>query len=393
MVEKFIKVVGAKEHNLKNVSIEIPKNKLVVVTGLSGSGKSSLVFDTVYAEAQRRYIESLSAYARQFLDIQDKPDVESITGLSPTIAIDQKNVSRNPRSTVGTVTEIYDYLRLLFARIGVPYSPTTNLPIESQSVSQMVEKILELPEKAKIYVLAPIVRGAKGEYKKELLAIKKQGFQRVKIDGKVYEIGDLPNLDKNKKHNIEVVVDRIVISNNLGNRLADSIEVALKLSEGLLLVEIVGLPNDAKSKVKNGEILTFSEKFSCPVSGFTISEIEPRLFSFNSPYGACKSCDGLGTEFYFDPELVVVDDNLSLRQGAIAIWHGPQAKYYQQVLLALSKSFKFDLDAPFKNLSDKAKNIIFYGTEEELEIEYEDTYRTIKLRQTFPGVINSLKKR
>ena len=393
MVEKFIKVVGAKEHNLKNVSIEIPKNKLVVVTGLSGSGKSSLVFDTVYAEAQRRYIESLSAYARQFLDIQDKPDVESITGLSPTIAIDQKNVSRNPRSTVGTVTEIYDYLRLLFARIGVPYSPTTNLPIESQSVSQMVEKILELPEKAKIYVLAPIVRGAKGEYKKELLAIKKQGFQRVKIDGKVYEIGDLPNLDKNKKHNIEVVVDRIVISNNLGNRLADSIEVALKLSEGLLLVEIVGLPNDAKSKVKNGEILTFSEKFSCPVSGFTISEIEPRLFSFNSPYGACKSCDGLGTEFYFDPELVVVDDNLSLRQGAIAIWHGPQAKYYQQVLLALSKSFKFDLDAPFKNLSDKAKNIIFYGTEDELEIEYEDTYRTIKLKQTFPGVINSLKKR
>ncbi|MDA0902100.1 MAG: excinuclease ABC subunit UvrA, partial [Proteobacteria bacterium] len=395
MEEKLIKVVGAKEHNLKNVSIEIPKNKLVVVTGLSGSGKSSLVFDTIYAEGQRRYIESLSVYARQFLNMQDKPDVEMITGLSPAIAIDQKTTSRNPRSTVGTITEIYDYLRLLYARVGIPYSPETGLPIESQSVSKMVEKILELPEKTKIYILAPIVRGAKGEYRKEIINVKKQGFQRVKIDGEVYLINEVPALDKNKKHDIDVVVDRIVMSNELGNRLADSIETALKLSEGLLCVEIVQLPKDLeeKPKVKKGEILIFSEKFCCPSSGFTISEIEPRLFSFNSPYGACKSCDGLGTELFFDPELLVTNENLSLREGAIAIWQGVETRYYQQVFTSLSEHFNFSLETPFKNLEPEIKDIIFYGSDEEIEIQYEDGYRTYKVKQEFKGLVGDLEKK
>lgn len=399
MKEKFIKVVGAKEHNLKNVSIEIPKNELVVFTGLSGSGKSSLVFDTIYAEGQRRYIESLSVYARQFLNMQDKPDVESIEGLSPAIAIDQKTTSRNPRSTVGTVTEIYDYIRLLYARVGIPYSPATNLPISSQSPSQIVKKILDLPEKSKIYILSPLIRGEKGEHKKELSAIKKQGFQRVKINGSVYEFNELPVIDKNKKNDIEVVVDRIVISDKLGNRLADSIETALKISDGLLFVEIVKLPDGEEFKmpsgevVKNGELMVFSEKFCCPQSGFTISEIEPRLFSFNSPYGACKSCDGLGTELCFDPDLVVGDDDLSLRQGAISIWQGVQARYYQQVLVSLAKNFKFDLDLPYKRLDDRVKNLIFYGSQEEIEVEYEDGYRTFKTKMIFKGIINDLEQK
>ena len=395
MEEKFIKVVGAKEHNLKNVSIEIPKNQLVVVTGLSGSGKSSLVFDTIYAEGQRRFIESLSSYARQFLDMQDKPDVESITGLSPAIAIDQKTTSRNPRSTVGTVTEIYDHFRLLFARIGVPYSPATGKPIESQSSSLMVEKILELPKKSKIYLLAPIVRGGKGEHRKEMMAVRKQGFQRIKVDGEVHDLNEiLPVLDKNKKHDIEVIIDRVVVSDDLGNRLADSVETALKISGGLLLVEIVALPEKSKSKYKEGEIIIFSEKFSCPISGFTISEIEPRIFSFNSPYGACKSCDGLGTEFYFSEDLVVEDENLSLRQGAIAVWQGIQARFYQQVMQALSEKYKFSLDVPFKTLPQKAKDIIFYGTgEEEIEIKYEDGLKAFKVKKPFDGVITSLKKK
>ena len=394
MEEKFIKVVGAKEHNLKNVSIDIPKNQLVVVTGLSGSGKSSLVFDTIYAEGQRRFIESLSSYARQFLDMQDKPDVESITGLSPSIAIDQKTTSRNPRSTVGTVTEIYDHFRLLFARIGIPYSPATGKPIESQSSSLMVEKILDLPKKTKIYLLAPIVRGQKGEYRKEMMGIRKQGFQRIKVDGKVHDLNEiLPALDKNKKHDIEVIIDRIVVSDDLGNRLADSVETALKISGGLLFVEIVGLPDKAKSKYKEGEIIIFSEKFSCPVSGFTISEIEPRLFSFNSPYGACKSCDGLGTEFYFSEELVVEDENLSLRQGAIAVWQGTQARFYQQVLQALADKYKFSLDVPFKTLSQEIKDKIFYGTgDEEIEVKHEDGLKAFKVKKPFDGIINNLKK-
>ncbi len=395
MEETFIKVTGAKEHNLKNVSIDIPKNQLVVVTGLSGSGKSSLVFDTIYAEGQRRFIESLSSYARQFLDMQDKPDVESITGLSPSIAIDQKTTSRNPRSTVGTVTEIYDHYRLLFARIGVPYSPETGKPIESQSASVMVDKILSLPKKSRIYLLAPIVRGQKGEYRKEMMNARKQGFQRIKVDGKVHDLNEiLPILDKNKKHDIEIIVDRIVISDDLGNRVADSVETALKISEGLLYVEIVSLPEGAKCTHKANDILVFSEKFSCPVSGFTISEIEPRLFSFNSPFGACKHCDGLGTELYFSEELVVEDENLSLRNGAIVVWQGVQERFYQQVLQAMALHYNFSLDEPFKNLSNEVKKIIFYGTgSEEVEIKIEDGLKSVKVKKTFEGVINSLKKR
>ena len=395
MEEKFIKVVGAKEHNLKNVSCEIPKDQLVVVTGLSGSGKSSLVFDTIYAEGQRRFIESLSTYARQFLDMQDKPEVESITGLSPSIAIDQKTTSKNPRSTVGTVTEIYDHFRLLFARIGVPYSPETGKPIESQSASVMVDKILQLPKKTRVYILAPIVRGQKGEFRKEMMNARKQGFQRIKVDGKVHDLNEiLPPLDKNKNHDIEVIVDRIVISNDLGNRVADSVETALKISEGLLYVEVVSLPEGEKSAFKAGEMMVFSEKFSCPVSGFTITEIEPRLFSFNSPFGACKHCDGLGTELYFSPDLVVEDENLTLRQGAITIWQGVQERFYQQVLTAMSTHYGFSLDVPFKTLSPEAKDKIFYGTgTDEVEIKIEDGLKAIKLKKTFEGVINNLKKR
>jgi excinuclease ABC subunit A len=395
MEEKFIKVVGAKEHNLKNVSVEIPKNQLVVVTGLSGSGKSSLVFDTIYAEGQRRFIESLSSYARQFLDMQDKPDVESISGLSPSIAIDQKTTSRNPRSTVGTVTEIYDHFRLLFARIGIPHSPATGKPIESQSASIIVDKILSIPKKSRIYILSPIVRGQKGEYRKEMLNARKQGFQRIKIDGKIHDLNEvLPVLDKNKKHDIEIVVDRIVINDDLGNRVADSIETALKASDGLIYVEIVSLPEGIKTNLKNGQILVFSEKFSCPVSGFTIPEIEPRLFSFNSPYGACKACDGLGTELYFSEDLIVEDENLSLRQGAISIWQGVQERYYQQILQALSIKYKFSLDASFKSLKPEIKKIIFYGTgEEEVEIKVEDGLKSFKVKKQFEGIINSLNKK
>jgi excinuclease ABC subunit A len=392
--EKFIKVVGAKEHNLKNISINIPKNKLVVVTGLSGSGKSSLVFDTIYAEGQRRFVESLSVYARQFLDMQDKPDVEMITGLSPSIAIDQRTTSRNPRSTVGTVTEIYDYLRLLFARIGVPYSPTTGLPISSQSASQMVEQILNLPAKTKIYLLAPIIRGEKGEYKKEIADIRKRGFGRIKIDDKVYDLSEkIPAIDKNKKHDIEVVVDRIVISDNLGNRLADSVETALKLSDGLLLVEIFSLPSSVSTDLKKGQIITFSEKFSCPVSGFSIAEIEPRLFSFNSPYGACDSCNGLGTELFFDRELIIPDDNLSLSKGVILPWQGAQARYYNQLLTSLAKHFEFDLNTPFKELKPEIIEMLLNGSNQEIEVEYEDGYRSFKSKQIFEGIINNLKRK
>jgi excinuclease ABC subunit A len=395
MEEKFITVTGAKEHNLKNVSIKIPKDKLVVVTGLSGSGKSSLVFDTIYAEGQRRFIESLSSYARQFLDLQDKPDVESITGLSPAIAIDQKTTSRSPRSTVGTVTEIYDHFRLLFARIGTPYSPETGKPIESQSASVMVDKILSLPKKTKIYILAPLVRGQKGEFRKEMMSARKQGFQRIKVDGTVHNLSDiLPILDKNKKHDIEIIVDRLIISSDLGNRLADSIETALKISEGLLYVEIVAVPKVAGSTHKDGDILVFSEKFCCPVSGFTIPEIEPRLFSFNSPFGACKTCDGLGTELSFSEDLIIEDENLSLRQGAISVWQGVQERFYQQVLQAMSVHYNFSLDVPFKKLPQDIKDKIFYGTgEEKIEISVEDGLKTVKVRKPFEGVVTSLKKK
>ena len=391
MEEKAIKVVNAKEHNLKNVSIDIPKNQLVVVTGLSGSGKSSLVFDTVYAEAQRRYIESLSVYSRQFLNMQSKPDVESISGLSPAIAISQKTTSRNPRSTVATVTEIYDYMRLLFAKIGVPHSPETGLPISNQSSSQMVEQIKKLPDGTKLYILAPIARGQKGEFRREIINIKKQGFARLKINGKVYKLNEpIPKLEKTKKHDIEVVVDRIVMSESLGNRIADSVETSLKLSEGLIFVEIVAVP-DGCTQYKKKDIITFSEKFSCPVSGFTITEIEPRLFSFNSHYGACEVCDGLGTELFFSEELVVPDENLSLQEGAIAVWQGSESKHFGQILTALGEKYKFALDVPFKELNAEVRKIIFYGIEGEIEMKYQDGFRTYTVKHTFEGVINYLK--
>jgi excinuclease ABC subunit A len=383
MKDELITIRGAKEHNLKNIDVEIPRNKLVVITGPSGSGKSSLAFDTIYAEGQRRYVESLSSYARQFLNIQDKPDVESIDGLSPAIAIDQKTTSRNPRSTVGTVTEIYDYLRLLYARIGIPYSPATGLPIESQTVSQMVDRIMELPEGTKLLLLAPIVRGHKGEYRKEFAEWKKKGFQRFRIDGKIYEADELPTLDKNKKHEIEVVVDRIVINKELGNRLPDSIETALGLSEGLLIAEIVG-----------GKRITFSSKFACPVSGFTLSEIEPRLFSFNSPYGACPTCDGLGTQMFFDPDLVVPDTNKSLMDKAIAPWANTTLKYYAQTLEGLAEHYKFSPMKPFRELPKKIQELILYGSgEEPVKIAYSDGARHYASNKPYEGVIPSLERR
>jgi len=395
MDTKFITVNKAREHNLKNVSVKIPKNKFVVITGPSGSGKSSLAFDTVYAEGQRRYVESLSAYARQFLNLQNKPDVESIEGLSPAIAIDQKTTSRNPRSTVSTVTEIYDYMRLLFARIGVPYSPATGKPIESQSSSDMVARIMTLPTDTKVYVLAPIVRGQKGEHRKELSQIRKQGFGRLKIDGEIFEMDDLPSIDKNKKHSMEVIVDRIQISDELDNRLADSVEAALKLTDGLLHIEIVELPEKYKGDdYKNEQIITFSEKFSCPISGFTIEEIEPRLFSFNSPYGACLSCNGLGTEYYFDPHLVISNEDLSINEGAIAPWKAINSKYYTQTLLSLSKHYDFDLDEPFRKLSEKLQDTLLYGSkEEEVAFEYHDGYKNQIIKKPFEGIIPYLERK
>ncbi|MCD6035630.1 MAG: uvrA [Rickettsiales bacterium] len=398
-MEPNIVVRGAKEHNLKDVNVEIPREKLVVITGPSGSGKSSLAFDTIYAEGQRRYVESLSAYARQFLEMQNKPDVESITGLSPAIAIDQKTTSRNPRSTVCTVTEIYDYMRLLYARIGVPYSPATGLPIESQSVSQMADRIMALPEGTKFYLLAPIVRGQKGEHRKELMQLKKDGFTRVKIDGKLHELEEIPTLDKNKHHNMEVVVDRLVVKADLGNRLPDSLETAVKLGESLVMVEIVGLPEGHKTSHKKGEILTFSQKFACPVSGFTLSEIEPRIFSFNSPYGACSSCDGLGTEIYFDPNLVVPDVNLSLTDGALAPWaqgssKGKGGRYAMQTLEALARHYDFSLTVPWKQLQEDIQHVLLYGSEaEEIKMVYDDGFKRSSVTKPFEGVIVNMERR
>lgn len=380
MANDFIDIKGAREHNLKNINISIPKNKLTVITGLSGSGKSSLAFDTIYAEGQRRYVESLSSYARQFLDLMKKPDVDSIEGLSPAISIEQKTTSHNPRSTVGTITEIYDYMRLLWARVGTPYSPATGLPIESQTVSQMVDKVLEFPEGIKLLLLAPIARGKKGEYKKELESLQKQGFQRVKIDGTIYDLEEVPPLNKNLKHTIEVVVDRLVVKEGLAERLSQSFETALSLSDGLAFVE----------DVQTGKRTTFSSKFACPVSGFTIEEIEPRLFSFNNPYGACPHCGGIGAKLYMDPLLVVPNPELSLSQGAIAPWHGFHTSWYEQALFSLADFLNISTKTPWKDLPKKAQDVILYGSgNQEIPIYY-SSFATHK---PFEGVIPNLERR
>jgi excinuclease ABC subunit A len=379
-----IAVRGAREHNLKSVDVDLPRDRLVVLTGLSGSGKSSLAFDTIYAEGQRRYVESLSAYARQFLELMQKPEYDTIEGLSPAISIEQKTTSRNPRSTVGTVTEIYDYMRLLFARVGTPYSPATGLPIESQTVSQMVDRIEAMAEGTHLFLLAPIVRGRKGEYRKELADLRKRGFQRVRIDGNVHEIEDVPALNKNLKHDIEVVVDRLVVSPKLGNRLADSLEVALGLGDGLVFVD------DADS----GERTTFSAKFACPVSGFTLDEIEPRLFSFNNPHGACPACDGLGVKLYFDPELVVPDPSLSLREGAIAPWAKASTQYYNQTLDSLARHFKFSTVQSFADLSKRARDAVLFGSgDEPVKLRYDDGFKQYDVTKPFEGVIPNLERR
>ncbi|MGB3024509.1 excinuclease ABC subunit UvrA [Paradevosia shaoguanensis] len=385
-----IVIRGAKEHNLKSIDLRLPRDKLIVMTGLSGSGKSSLAFDTIYAEGQRRYVESLSAYARQFLEMMQKPDVEQIDGLSPAISIEQKTTSRNPRSTVGTVTEIYDYLRLLYARVGIPYSPATGLPIESQTVSQMVDKVLALPEGTRLYLLSPMVRGRKGEYKRELNDLMRKGFQRVKIDGEFYDIEDAPSLDKKLKHDLEVVVDRLVVSPDISSRLSESFETALKLAEGIALVEYA----DETEADGSPRRITFSEKFACPVSGFTIAEIEPRLFSFNNPFGACPVCDGLGTEQKIDPDLVVPDASLSLRDGAILPWSKTSAPYYLQTLEAVAKHYGASTGSAWEDLSEEARQAILYGTgKTAISFVYDDGLRTYKTTKPFEGVIGNLERR
>jgi len=387
-----LSVQGAREHNLKNVSIDLPRDRLIVFTGLSGSGKSSLAFDTIYAEGQRRYVESLSAYARQFLEMMQKPDVDQIDGLSPTISIEQKTTSRNPRSTVGTVTEIYDYMRLLFARVGTAYSPATGLPIESQTVSQMVDRILALPEGSRIYLLAPIVRGRKGEYRKELADLQKQGFQRVKINGEFYPIEEAPALDKKYKHNIDVVVDRLVVRADIASRLADSLQTALGLADGLAVVEFA----DERNEDGSPRQITFSERFACPVSGFTIDEIEPRLFSFNNPFGACPRCDGIGTELRFEEDLVVPEPELSLREGAILPWAktGTTSPYYTQTLEALARHYDFSMDTPWQDLPEHIRDVILHGSKrEKITFIYADGLRSYRTTKTFEGVLTSIERR
>ncbi|MCB1414728.1 MAG: excinuclease ABC subunit UvrA [Xanthobacteraceae bacterium] len=407
--QRAISIRGAREHNLKNIDVEIPRDRLVVLTGLSGSGKSSLAFDTIYAEGQRRYVESLSAYARQFLEMMQKPDVDQIDGLSPAISIEQKTTSKNPRSTVGTVTEIYDYMRLLWARVGVPYSPATGLPIESQTVSQMVDRVLALPEGTRLYLLAPVVRGRKGEYRKELAEYLKKGFQRVKIDGTFHELADAPALDKKFPHDIDVVVDRIVVRPDIGQRLAESFETALKLAEGLAVIEYADAPaatqektQEKKTEKKTAKIhdksgperILFSEKFACPVSGFTIPEIEPRLFSFNNPYGACPACGGLGIEQHIDADLVVPDKELTLRKGAIAPWAKSSSPYYVQTLQALAKFYKFTLDTKWKDLPKKTKDALLFGSgTDEIRFSYEDGVRSYDTKKPFEGVVTNIERR
>jgi excinuclease ABC subunit A len=383
-MHKHISVRGAREHNLKNVDVDLPRDSLVVLTGLSGSGKSSLAFDTIYAEGQRRYVESLSAYARQFLELMQKPDVDSIEGLSPAISIEQKTTSRNPRSTVGTVTEIYDYMRLLYARAGVPYSPATGLPIESQTVSQMVDRILAMPEGTRLYLLAPIARGKKGEFKKELLDLRKRGFQRVKIDGQLYDIEDVPSLDKKLKHDIEAVIDRLKLQADLGNRLADSIETALELADGLMFAE----------NADTGERTIFSSKFACPISGFTIEEVEPRLFSFNNPFGACPACDGLGSKYYFDPDMTVPDESVSLKDGAIISWAGSASPYYQQTLESLCRHLDIAMETPWRDLPKAARDVILFGSgKQAVTMRYDDGTRLYETAKPFEGVVRNLERR
>lgn len=378
--DKFIEIKGAREHNLKNVDINIPKNKLTVITGLSGSGKSSLAFDTVYAEGQRRYVESLSSYARQFLELMKKPDVDSIEGLSPAISIEQKTTSHNPRSTVGTVTEIYDYMRLLWARAGTPYSPATGLPIESQTVSQMADRIMELPLGTKLMLLAPIARGKKGEFKKEFESLQKQGYQRLNIDGEVYDIAEVPSLNKNQKHDIEVVVDRLSIKPDIGERLSQSLETALKLSDGIVYAE----------KFDSKERIVFSSKFACPVSGFTIEEIEPRLFSFNNPYGACPHCDGIGAKLYMDPDLIVPNPNISLSQGAIAPWNSTKSAFYSQTINSLCEFLGIKPSTKWKDLSAEAQNTILYGSG---NVCVPMVYSRFMTDKPFEGVIPNMERR
>ena len=387
---RMIRVRGAKEHNLKNIDVDIPRDQLVVLTGLSGSGKSSLAFDTIYAEGQRRYVESLSAYARQFLELMQKPDVESIEGLSPAISIEQKTTSKNPRSTVGTVTEIYDYMRLLWARVGIPYSPATGLPIQSQTVSEMVDRTMDLPEKTRLYLLAPMIRGRKGEYRKEFAELLKNGFQRVKVDGEFHDLETPPTLDKKFKHDIDVVVDRIVIREGMEQRLAESFETALGLADGIAVLEYADLA-EGETEPKR---ITYSANFACPVSGFTIPEIEPRLFSFNNPFGACPTCDGLGQQSKVDPELIVPDKDLALSKGAIAPWARGASPYQTQTLQALGDHYDFDLDKPWNKLPQNVRDIILHGTgDEEVQFVYDDGLRRYEVKKTFEGVIPNLNRR
>ncbi|MBF9047377.1 excinuclease ABC subunit UvrA [Rhodobacterales bacterium LSUCC0031] len=384
---KQIEVRGAREHNLKNIDLDIPRDKLVVITGLSGSGKSSLAFDTIYAEGQRRYVESLSAYARQFLDMMQKPDVDHISGLSPAISIEQKTTSKNPRSTVGTVTEIYDYLRLLFARAGTPYSPATDLPIEAQQVQDMVDRVMALEEGTRAYLLAPIVRDRKGEYRKEFMELRKQGFQRVKVDGQFYELDEPPTLDKKFRHDIDVVVDRIVVRAGLETRLADSFRTALDLADGIAILETAPAEGDP-------ERITFSENFACPVSGFTIPEIEPRLFSFNAPFGACPSCDGLGAELFFDERLMVPDVTLSLENGAIAPWRKGKSPYFTQTIQAIARHYGFDPKAAWKDLPEHVQQVFLRGSgDEEIAFRYDEGGRVYQVKRSFEGVIPNMERR
>ena len=385
--QKFISVRGAREHNLKSIDVDIPRDQFVVITGLSGSGKSSLAFDTVYAEGQRRYVESLSAYARQFLDMMEKPDVDQISGLSPAISIEQKTTSKNQRSTVGTVTEIYDYLRLLFARAGTPYSPATGLPIEAQQVQDMVDRVAAIHEGTRAYLLAPIVRDRKGEYRKEFLELRKQGFQRVKVDGAFYELDDPPTLDKKFRHDIDVVVDRIVVRAGIETRLADSFRTALDLADGIAILETAPDEGDP-------ERVTFSENFACPVSGFTISEIEPRLFSFNAPFGACPECDGLGQERFFDERLVVPDETLKVRDGDIAPWRKGKSPYFTQTIEAISKHYGVSMNVSWKDLPAAVKKVFLHGSgDQEIKFRYDDGGRVYQVTRGFEGVIPNMQRR